>query len=132
MGRRRSARLQSPLSRLKGRSPRTLARAKAEAPVTWVAFDMCYLDGASFLDQPYRTRRAALEDLDLSGPSWHTTPASLGEGLAMLRAAKKYDLEGVVAKRLDGRYLPGAGHGLESIACGDSTGEVRGRRGGCA
>ncbi len=94
-------------SRLKGRSPRTLARAKAEVPTTWVAFDVCYLDGASFLDQPYRTRRAALEDLDLSGPAWHTTPASLGEGLAMLRAAKQYDLEGVVAKRLDGRYLPG-------------------------
>ena len=48
-----------------------------------------------------------VEDLDLSGPSWHTTPASLGEGLAMLRAAREYDLEGVVAKRLDGRYLPG-------------------------
>ena len=72
-----------------------------------MAFDLCYLDGVSLLDQPYRARRAALEDLDLRGPSWRTTPASLGEGLAMLRAAREYDLEGVLAKRLDGRYLPG-------------------------
>jgi bifunctional non-homologous end joining protein LigD len=79
----------------------------AAAPVTWVGFDLCYLDGVSFLDQPYRTRRAALEELDLHGPSWRITPASLGEGLAMSRAAKEYDLEGVVAKRLDGGYLPG-------------------------
>ena len=94
-------------SRLHSRSGPAHRQAKTEFPITWVAFDLCYLDGASFLDQPYRSRRAALEDLDLSGPSWHTTPASLGEGLAMLRAAREYDFEGVVAKRLDGRYLPG-------------------------
>jgi bifunctional non-homologous end joining protein LigD len=94
-------------SRLHSRSRPTHREAKTEVPITWVAFDLCYLDGVSFLDQPYRNRRGALEDLDLSGPSWHTTPASLGEGLPMLRAAKQYDLEGVVAKRLDGRYLPG-------------------------
>jgi hypothetical protein len=45
------------------RSPRTLAKVKAGVPVTWVAFDVCYFDGVSFLDQPYRARRAALEDL---------------------------------------------------------------------
>jgi bifunctional non-homologous end joining protein LigD len=94
-------------SRFRGRSQRVLHQAKAEAPVTWVAFDLCYLDGLSYLDQPYRAHRVALEDLDLNGTSWRTTPASLGEGLAMVRAAKEYDLEGVVAKRLDGHYLPG-------------------------
>jgi bifunctional non-homologous end joining protein LigD len=93
-------------SRFRGRSS-SARQTKSEAPVTWVAFDVCYLDGVSFLDQPYLARRAALEDLDLSGPSGRTTPASLGDGLAMLRAAKEFDLEGVVAKRLDGRYLPG-------------------------
>ena len=85
-------------SRLHSRSGPAHRQAKTEFPITWVAFDLCYLDGASFLDQPYRSRRAALEDLDLSGPSWHTTPASLGEGLAMLRAAREYDLEGVVVE----------------------------------
>ena len=94
-------------SRLGGQPRRAANRTKAQAPITWVAFDLCYLDGVSVLDQPYRSRHTALEDLDLSGPSWHTTPASFGDGLAMLRAAKEYDLEGVVAKRLDGRYLPG-------------------------
>jgi bifunctional non-homologous end joining protein LigD len=84
-----------------------LGRAAAEVPVTWVAFDVCFLDGTSLLDQPYRTRRAALEDLDIRGPAWAPTPASLGEGMALLRAARQHELEGVVAKRLDSRYLPG-------------------------
>jgi bifunctional non-homologous end joining protein LigD len=49
-------------SRFRGRWSRS-RQTKAEAPVTWVAFDVCYLDGASFLSQPYRVRRAALEVL---------------------------------------------------------------------
>src|SRR5437763_66924 len=93
--------------RLLGSSPRLAARAAAELPVTWIAFDVCYLDGASLLDQPYRARRAALEDLDLKGPGWATTPASLGEAMTLLRAAREHELEGVVAKRLSSRYLPG-------------------------
>jgi bifunctional non-homologous end joining protein LigD len=72
----------------------------------WVAFDLCYLDGRSLMDQPYRERRAALESLDLHGPAWRTTVASQGEGLAMVRACRELGLEGVVAKRLDSRYLP--------------------------
>jgi hypothetical protein len=57
------------------------------------------------MDQPYRERRAALESLDLRGPGWQTTAASPGEGLAMVRACRQLGLEGVVAKRLDSRYL---------------------------
>jgi ATP-dependent DNA ligase len=54
----------------------------------------------SYFEQLDRVRRAALEDLDLHGPALRTTPASMGEGLAMVRATKECELEGVVAKRL--------------------------------
>ena len=92
--------------RLGARSRATAERAAAKAPATWVAFDVCYLDGHSLMDQPYRERRAALESLELHGPAWQTTVAGLGEGLAMVRACRELGLEGVVAKRLDSRYLP--------------------------
>jgi bifunctional non-homologous end joining protein LigD len=82
------------------------SRAAAEAPATWVGFDVCYLDGESLMDRPYRERRATLEGLELHGPAWQTTIASQGEGLAMVRACRQLGLEGVVAKRLDSRYLP--------------------------
>jgi bifunctional non-homologous end joining protein LigD len=70
-----------------------------------VGFDLCYLDGESLMDRPYRERRATLEGLELRGPAWQTTIASQGEGLAMVRACRQLGLEGVVAKRLDSRYL---------------------------
>ena len=92
--------------RLGARSRASAARAAARAPATWVAFDVCYLDGKSLMDRPYRNRRELLESLDLHGPAWQTTVAGLGEGLAMVRACRELGLEGVVAKRLDSRYLP--------------------------
>ena len=92
--------------RLGARSRATAEQAAAKAPATWVAFDVCYLDGHSLMDRPYRERRAALEALELHGPAWQTTVARLGEGLGMVRACRELGLEGVVAKRLDSRYLP--------------------------
>jgi bifunctional non-homologous end joining protein LigD len=34
-------------SRFRGRSHRAARQAKVETPITWVAFDVCYLDGVS-------------------------------------------------------------------------------------
>ena len=74
--------------------------------MTWIAFDVCYLDGRSLMDELYRERRAVLESLDFHGSSWLTTVARLGEGLAMVRACRQLGREGVVAQRLDSRYFP--------------------------
>lgn len=45
-----------------------------------------------------------LERIELSGPSWHTSPTSPGDGTVLLSAAREQDLAGVVARRLDGGY----------------------------
>jgi bifunctional non-homologous end joining protein LigD len=79
----------------------------ASVPVTYLVFDLLWLDGRSYLDLPYSTRRAALAELGLSGPAWATPPAFAGDGAAALAASREQGLEGVVAKRADSRYEPG-------------------------
>ncbi len=87
------------------------ARARKLAggtPVTYVIFDLLWLDGHSLMREPYSTRRERLAALALNGGSWQTPEHVVGEGKVMLEAAVEQRLEGVVAKRLDSRYQPGA------------------------
>ena len=99
--------------------PRMHVTSAAEAaylaprtPVTFLAFDLLYLDWRPTLELPYRQRRELLDGLGLAGPSWQTPPAFTdAAGEDVLAAGVAQGLEGVVAKRLDGRYRPGARSG---------------------
>jgi len=86
---------------------RLARRLAADFPVTYVVFDLLHLDGSPCLDLPHERRRALLEDLDLRGPHWNLSPSFPGEGPAVLDTAREQRLEGVIAKRLESRYLPG-------------------------
>ncbi|WP_249044634.1 non-homologous end-joining DNA ligase [Crossiella equi] len=88
-------------------NPSAVRRLAAELPVHYLIFDLLHLDGHSCLDLRLAERRRLLEELALTGPRWLTPPAYPGVGAAVLRAARDAGLEGVVAKRLDGRYHPG-------------------------
>lgn len=83
---------------------RTLA---AQIPVSYLAFDLLYLEGDLLTEMPYEQRRALLESLQLNGSNWATPPAFVGTGSAALESSAKLGLEGVVAKRRDSRYEPG-------------------------
>ncbi len=76
-------------------------------PVTYVIFDLLYIDGQDLMGEPYRRRRELLEELQLSGPSWQTPRHSTGHAKELLEASREHGLEGVVLKRLDSRYSPG-------------------------
>ncbi len=97
--------------RLQGRmnlaSDAAVRRRMADRPVTYLAFDLLYLDGRSLMDEPYLDRRGQLEELRLDGPHWQTPSHHRGEGEALLELTKTRGLEGLVAKRVDSRYLPG-------------------------
>ncbi len=69
---------------------------------------MLHLDGRSTVSAPYRERRALLDELGLSGPSWRTPPAWFGGGPSVLAAAREQQLDAVVAKQVDSPYEPGA------------------------
>jgi bifunctional non-homologous end joining protein LigD len=88
-------------------SESVVRRRMGDTPVTYMLFDVIYLDGRSLMDLPYTERREALESLKLEGPSWQTPSFHLGEGKNLLDLTRQRGLEGLVAKRLDSRYLPG-------------------------
>ncbi|WP_246063884.1 non-homologous end-joining DNA ligase [Nonomuraea longispora] len=70
-------------------------------PVTYMPFDLLYLDGMPLFDLPYRDRRALLDELDVGAPPYFPGDSDL------LAATYEQGLEGVVAKRLDAPYRPG-------------------------
>ncbi|MEV0896617.1 non-homologous end-joining DNA ligase [Actinoplanes sp. NPDC049802] len=82
------------------------ARLAATHPVTYLIFDLLYLDGMDYTGLPYLARRERLEELDLAGARW-MVPPSFGDGPATEAAARENQLEGVMAKRSDSVYLPG-------------------------
>jgi bifunctional non-homologous end joining protein LigD len=88
-------------------SDSAVRRRVKDTPVTYVIFDLLYLDGHSTLPLAYEQRRELLEALELEGPAWRAPGYQRGEGSALLAATRELGIEGIVAKRLDGAYEPG-------------------------
>ncbi|HXC39007.1 MAG TPA: ATP-dependent DNA ligase, partial [Burkholderiales bacterium] len=86
-----------------------VARLAAETPASFVAFDLLAARGRSILASPQVTRRAALERL-LRGakPPLFVTVGTRDRSQAAdwLERFEGAGLDGVVAKPLDGTYLP--------------------------
>ncbi|HET7665444.1 MAG TPA: hypothetical protein VFK56_05085 [Mycobacterium sp.] len=93
--------------RLGPRLARRGQRASMNCPVTFFAFDVVWLDGASTCDLSYAQRRRLLEGLRMDGGCWRTVDSYDTDPLDLLVACDQLDIEGVVAKRLDSRYAPG-------------------------
>jgi bifunctional non-homologous end joining protein LigD len=94
-------------SRMHLASDSAVRRRMRDTPVTYVIFDLLYLDGHSTLSLAYEQRRELLEALELQGASWRVPAWHRGEGSALLAATRDLGIEGVVAKRLDSTYSPG-------------------------
>jgi bifunctional non-homologous end joining protein LigD len=92
-------------------SESVVRRRMKSHPVTYVIFDLLYLDGHDLIDQPYVARRELLEALELDGESWQTPAYSTGHAAELLAASAERGLEGIVVKRLDSRYAPGKRNG---------------------
>ena len=85
------------------------AQLARQTPVTYLVFDLLQLDGMTLFELAYAERRSVLEDLGIAGAYWQTPPAFPGEDFdAVLAVSAGHGMEGIVAKRLDSKYLPGA------------------------
>lgn len=80
-----------------------------EVPVLYMIFDLLVLDGRPTVALPFAERRALLDRLDLSHPPLQPSPVWTDVDPERLAAdAADHGLEGIVAKRLDSSYRPGA------------------------
>jgi DNA ligase-1 len=82
--------------------------AKA-SPATFVVFDQLYTNYASIMNRPLRERRESARENALKCASAHVafSDGIVGGGIAYFEAVAERGLEGIVAKLLDSRYLPG-------------------------
>jgi bifunctional non-homologous end joining protein LigD len=80
----------------------------AQIPVSYLAFDLLWLDGKPLLELPYSRRRELLEGLGLERGRWQVPPSFSGESGSDIQAVSvQQRLEGVMAKRTASRYEPG-------------------------
>ena len=93
--------------RMHQRGEAAVRRLAKATPVTYILFDLLWLDGHSLMDLSYDERRTRLDALELDGEHWCTPAFQVGDGAAMLAATREQGLEGMVAKHLDSGYAPG-------------------------
>jgi bifunctional non-homologous end joining protein LigD len=87
-------------------------RLSATIPVSYLAFDVLQLEGVPLLARPYSSRREILTTIMGNGPGFLVPPNFPGADLDAVREASVAGgLEGVVVKRLDSVYEPGARSG---------------------
>ena len=83
------------------------ARLRVETPVSFVAFDLLWLDGELLVDRPQLERRRLLDSLGIKGQAWQTAPVLDASPEELMEACRQLGLEGFMAKRLDAPYAPG-------------------------
>ena len=83
------------------------AELRARLPVSFYAFDVLHVDGASLLTAPYDERRTRLAELQQAARVLVPPTFDDIDGDQLLGVARQHGLEGVVAKRRAGRYEPG-------------------------
>jgi len=82
------------------------ASKRGKGPL-FVAFDLLYEDGAPLLGLPLEERRARLAGRGLAQKGLVVPEHLENDGEPFLEVVAEYELEGVMAKRRDGRYVPG-------------------------
>ena len=95
-------------TRMKLTKAADVARARAGTPVRLMVFDLLSDAGEDLRRLPLRKRRVRLEQLDWpSGCPVHLSEVLDDDVEHILESARELGLEGIMAKRLDGRYVSG-------------------------
>jgi len=112
-----------------------MQQGKPGTPIVYYVFDLLEVEGEPIIDLPLEERRKRLEKLLDKRTKTVRFSESFEDGEALLAAAEKQGLEGIMAKRLGSRYLPGKrtrdwlkikGHGRqEFVVAGYTKGQGR-------
>ena len=100
--------------------PRFELFQRGEGAIAYVVFDLLELDGEPVIAEPWSRRRALLEELIEPGAPIVVLSQVYDDGEALLAAAHRRGLEGIMAKRGEGS------------ATGPAAGATTGARSSCA
>jgi bifunctional non-homologous end joining protein LigD len=113
-----------------------MQQGRSGTPIVYFVFDLLEVEGEPIVDLPIEERRKRLEKLLDKRSTTVRFSESFDDGEALLAAAEKQELEGIMAKRLGSRYLPGRrsrdwlkvkGHGRQEFVIAGYT-RGKGRR----
>src|SRR5256885_16684241 len=86
----------------------TVRKLRRSTPVIYQVFDLLYADGEDFTRKPLRERLRRLDQALTPMGAIRRSEGFVGTGVALFDAAKEQGLAGIIAKRLDSTYQPGA------------------------
>ena len=86
----------------------TVRKLRKSTPVIYQVFDILYADGEDLTRKPLRERLRRLDEALTPMGSIRRSEGFPGTGIALFEAAREQGLEGIIAKRLDSIYQPGA------------------------
>ena len=80
---------------------------RGEGSIAYVVFDLLELDGRPLIAEPWSRRRERLSELIVPGAATVVLSQVFDDGEALLAAARRRGLEGILAKRRQAQYRPG-------------------------
>ncbi len=79
----------------------------AQVPIVYYAFDILYCDGYDLRGAPLIERKELLQRLLQTSPAIRYSDHQVGEGEKLFEVARKQELEGLIAKKMDSEYVEG-------------------------
>ncbi len=84
-------------------------RLASQLPVKYIVFDILFLEGEDLRSRPLAERQRILSEHFTNSPAAALTD-SFEDGEALFALMKQKNMEGIVSKRLESRYVPGKRH----------------------
>ena len=94
------------INRLMSTGESNIQKLSRQNPVHCYVFDCLYLDGRSLINEPLLKRKEFVRDA-IKADTPYRVSEHVDDGGSLYAAAKEHELEGIMAKKRDGRYLPG-------------------------
>jgi bifunctional non-homologous end joining protein LigD len=85
-----------------------MQQGKSGTPIVYYVFDLLELDGEPLIELPFVERRARLEELLDRGNRTVRLSETFEDGESLAEVVQERGLEGIMAKRSESRYRPGA------------------------
>ena len=89
------------------KSQAKISRLANELPAKFVAFDIIYLNGKDLTDLPLTQRKSILSEIVIPNNYIEISQGIQEKGIELFNIVKQNNMEGIVAKRLDSKYLVG-------------------------